>query len=450
MSPADSRAVVSSPEPEREPRRRVLLLSYVFPPVGGIMVQRVLSFARYLPDHQIDVCVLTCRNPATPVYDQALVGLVPPHVRVFRAFTPEPPFYLRKKVWALAAGRPSEPRGTPSPPSWWQTALRKRVQRVLSPDAQVLWAPFARRAAARLIARHEIDTVLVTAPPFSLFLVGNALKRRFPHLTLISDFRDEWLRFMLTEFEFMGQEATRDLAASIERETVELSDRVLAVTRSSLTEIRRRYPEQPAEKFAFVPNGFDPAVFQTLPAPVRADDRVVIAHVGTAYKTSTPRYFLAALDVLPPAIRARVEVRFIGRVAETEAELFRSARLGVRTLGFVPQAEIAEHLSDAQYLLLTMTNDFSLPGKLFEYLAMGRPILALSPAGGEVDRLISATGGGWCVPHTDPVAIGRALEEMVLAVDDPGRLPARRDAVISRFERPRVAADLASLIHGLA
>ena len=126
---------------DRMPRRRVLLISYVFPPVGGIMVQRVLSFARYLPDHHLDVFVLTCRNPATPVYDEALAALVPAAVRVARAFTPEPPFYLRKKVWALFSRGGQATTTTPAAAprgSGLRGAVRRRDQQWLSPDPQVL------------------------------------------------------------------------------------------------------------------------------------------------------------------------------------------------------------------------------------------------------------------------------------------------------------------------
>ena len=70
------------------------------------------------------------------------------------------------------------------------------------PDPEVLWVPFATRRALKIAKRYNIDSVIVTAPPFSAFLIGNALKRKLPHLQLISDFRDEWLRFFLSTFQF--------------------------------------------------------------------------------------------------------------------------------------------------------------------------------------------------------------------------------------------------------
>ena len=282
-----------------------------------------------------------------------------------------------------------------------------------------------------------------------MFLIGNEIKRRFPHIRLVSDFRDEWLRFYLTDFDFLNDAQTRRRAEEIERKTIESSGLVLAVTSSSLDEIRGRYPAQPDSKFALVPNGYDP---EALAAPERRwhgrQDKVVVTHIGTAYRTASPAYYLDALDSLPEEIRSRFETRFIGRISETEFRVFEGRRSDVRLLGFLPQSEALKYAGETDYLLLTMTNDFSLPGKLFEYLATGIPVLALSPSGGEVDRLLSSTRAGWCVPHDDPRAIRRLLIEAAGRVDGmpPGSQPDWE--AIRQYERPRLARRLAALLKG--
>jgi glycosyltransferase involved in cell wall biosynthesis len=434
-------------------QRKILLIAYVFPPVGGIMVQRVLSFAKYLPQHGFDVHVLTAWNPATPVYDPSLLRQVPKAVKVWHAFTPEPPFYLRKKLWGRLSGGAKPPAqqaaaASPGKPAGLRGAAMERIRRILSPDAQALWGPFAIQRGARIIRSQGIDTVLVTAPPFSLFLIGNELKRRFPEIRLVSDFRDEWLRFMVEDFEFMSGDYTRRRAEEIERATIENSDLVVAVTRSSLAEIRCRYPAQPEEKFAFVPNGYDPEAFADFTPHTEPTGKVVITHVGTAYKTSSPAYYLKALDALPPEFRDRIETRFVGRIAETETETVGAERNGVVITGFVPQSEALRYMARTDYLLLTMTNDFSLPGKLFEYLATGKRILALSPPAGEVGRILEETGAGWCADPHDPAAIRQML---IRACQNAGRedsFLADREA-IRQYERPRVAERLAGLLRGV-
>ena len=313
--------------------KKLLLISYVFPPAGGITVQRALSFAKYLPANGIEVHVLTARNAAAPVRDPGCRH-IPPEVTVHRTLTAEPPFYLRKKVWDLVSGARQNGKAAPAAadrkagPPGLQARLTAAVKRLLTPDPQVLWVPFAVRRASSLIRRHAIDCVMVTAPPFSVLLIGNALKRRFPGIKLITDFRDEWLRFYLTDFEFLKDDHTRRRAEQIERAAVAASDRVIAVTRSSLREIRGRYPEQPDAKFVFLPNGYDPDTFGEFTPRRHEGSGMVVTHMGTAYRTASPAYYLDALDAMEPEIRSRVETRFVGRVAETEMDLFRQSRLG--------------------------------------------------------------------------------------------------------------------------
>ncbi|MEJ5369535.1 MAG: glycosyltransferase [Bryobacteraceae bacterium] len=438
--------------PELQRPLRLLLIAYAFPPAGGITVMRALSLAKYLPDQGFDVHVLSARNPGAPVRDPGLLAQLPPTVTLHRAFTPELPFYFRKRLWSLVAGPGGEgPQASEAPPSSpWKSLLARTARRIFSPDPQVVWVPNAIRAARRVIRRHRIQAVLVTAPPFSVFLIGNSLKRSFPSVRLISDFRDEWLRFYLTDFEFLRDDFIRRRAEQIERETVALSDLVVAVTDSSLREIRSRYPGQPSSKFALIHNGYDPdalrPLFDSRPAPVAPRDKVVITHIGTAYRTASPSWYFRALDSLPANIRDKIETRFIGRISETEQQLLSSRGPGVRLLGFLPQQEALRWIADTDYLLLTMTNEFSLPGKLFEYLASGKPIIALSPEGGEVCRLIAQTNAGWCVPHDQTDAVCEVLSEAVrlaLARQIPFRT--RRD-IVEQFERPRLTAAYASLI----
>lgn len=441
-----------APAPAGSPPIRLLLIAYAFPPVGGIVVMRALSLAKYLPAQGFDVHVLSARNAVAPVLDPSLLAHLPPSVSLHRAFTPELPFHFRKRLWNLVTGPREDTQAAEAPPPAppWRSLLARTARRVFSPDPQVVWVPNAIRTAKRIIRRHRIQAVLVTAPPFSVFLIGNALKRSFPSLRLISDFRDEWLRFYLTDFDFLNDDFIRRRAELIERDTVTLSDLVVAVTESSLREICSRYPGQPPGKFALVHNGYDPDVlkplFETPPPTPGPRDKVIITHIGTAYRTSSPSWYFQALDGLPPEIRNRVETRFIGRISETEQCMFAAGGRNVRILGFLPQQEALRWITDTDYLLMTMTNEFSLPGKLFEYLASGKPIIALSPKNGEVARLIAETGAGWCVPHDQPEAVRAVLSDAVrLALS--GRIPFRTDrGAVARFERPRLAALYARLI----
>ncbi|HMC72028.1 MAG TPA: hypothetical protein VKJ07_22920, partial [Mycobacteriales bacterium] len=169
---------------------RILIMAYFFPPAGGVSVQRALSLVKYLPAPGCSVDILTTRNGVYPLTDDSLLRQVPASVQVHRAFTPEPPYALRKRLWQKVE-KPIQPSDLGRRLiSSFQRLTRNLVRHALFPDPQVLWNRWAYAKAARLIEEHRYDTLVVTAPPFSSLLVGNKLKRRFPRLRLVSDFRD--------------------------------------------------------------------------------------------------------------------------------------------------------------------------------------------------------------------------------------------------------------------
>ena len=383
-------------------KTRLLMVSYLFPPVGGVGVQRALSLAKYLPKSGFEVHVLKAWNAAAPLRDPELLKEVPPEVHVHRAFTPELPFYVRKKLWRFFS-RPST-KNTGKGPGV-PTGLIARcaqfvtgsVRRLLSPEPEVLWVPFAIRKARRLVKKHGIDTVLVTAPPFSAFLVGNALKRQFPHLKYVADVRDDWLRYVLNDLGFQNSPQIKRRAAEIERATATLADLVVFATRSFMRGYQDRYPDQPASKFAYLPNGYDAASFSEAPPRTRSGQKIVVTYVGSVYRATSPRGYLKALDGAPDELRSQFETRFIGRISDEEMDLLRGHKGSVQFLGFLPHKEALLKMLDSAYLLLTVNNDFAIPGKMFEYLATGIPILATAPAGSEVATLMQETVSGWCV-----------------------------------------------------
>ena len=435
------------PDPAKP--RKILIVSYLFPPNGGISVQRALSFAKYLPALGYEVHVLTAPNASGPVKDPGLLQHLPAEVRVHHAFAPEIPFHFRQKIWSLLSRgrRPAAQTAAPAqaPKGAASRSLPMRlIQRIFCPEPEILWVPFATRKLFQVIRREKIDTVLITVPPFSCLVIGTRLKHRFPEVRLISDFRDEWLDFYLKDFEFQNSDYTRRRAEVIERASIEASDLVLAVTPMSLDTIRSRYPGQPDRKFACVPNGYDPDAFAGFQSRPHGGAQVVVTHVGTIYKTASPRYYLDALDGLPDDLRGRFVTRFIGRIAESERAVLEGRQSDIRILGFMPQAKALQQIEETDYLLLTMTNEISLPGKLFEYLATGKRILALAARDSEVDRILTETGAGWCADPFDPAAIEALLRR---AVDSREEASLRiQEEKIRRYERPRLTAELAALL----
>ncbi|MBI5086329.1 MAG: glycosyltransferase [Acidobacteria bacterium] len=429
---------------------RLLLISYLFPPAGGIAVQRMLSVARYLPDLGFQVHVLSASNPGVPTLDEKLLDSIPRQVRVTRVWSPEVPFALRQALWRMAGKKPGSTAGEPDPgqpprSSFWKSVAR----RVFSPDPEVVWVPFARRAARRIVREQKIDVVVVSAPPFSSFMVGNALKEEFPSIRLVSDFRDEWLDFYLNTFEFYRHDSIRAKARVIEQETVRRSDLVLSITGSCVKRIRGRYPDLPESRFRCLPNGFDPAAFEGFQARPHGGPRIRVAHVGTVYPTSTPRYYLDALESLEPGQRDVFETHFVGRITDQERPYLQGRSAHIVERGFVPQAEAIREMEQADVLLLNMTDPNFASGKIFDYLATGKPILAISPTGGEVDEVIRNTGAGWLADPSDPAALRRILLEIIERARSGSLAGASLPEKVREFSRPVLARRMASELQAL-
>lgn len=428
---------------------RVLLIACYFPPTGGVQVQRALSLAKYLPQCGIDLHVLTTSNPSVPTFDPGLLKQIPSEVKIHRALTLEPPFHLRKKIWGrLKSSSVKSGTQTSRKPGFLGRLKRgagEAIARLLCPDPQVLWYPMALRKADKIVRQHQIEAVLVTAPPFSALLLGNELKRRYPHLRLITDIRDEWITYFAQTFAFAGNPYVMNRATVIERETVELSDCIVPVTAASQSEIRSRYPDQPAGKFRVVPNGFDPASFSKFQPRPNNTGKIVITYTGTLYSPASPAAFLDVLEQMPEDIRSRFELRFIGRMAEEfDASIFINRKCDIRQIGFVRQAEAFRYLEESDYVLLPWSDHLNVPGKLYEYLATRKPVIAIAQSHTDVARIIRRTGSGWCIDPSDTMALqslllrlvqGSAAEELTINNEE-----------IRRYERPRLAADYARLI----
>jgi glycosyltransferase involved in cell wall biosynthesis len=435
---------------------RILLIAYLFPPAGGVGVLRVLSFAKYLPQSGHQVHVLSARNPTTPTLDPDLLKQVPPEVTIHRAVTPELPFHFRQTLWKLVSPPRAQRQGsapnTAAEQAAGETGLKsmagRLVRRFFSPDPEVVWTPFAIRRASRIIVRNQIDTVIVTVPPFSSLLIGTALKRSFPGIKLISDFRDEWFQFHLSVFAFHNNSYTIRRAREIETDAVRSSDLVLSVVPSIIDQMRERHPVERREKFQVISNGFDPALVEGFRSRPHGTQKVIVTFVGTIYGPSTLRYYLDALTCLPEEVRSRFETRIVGRIADEERSTIENAPVKIDLLGFKPQTEAFRLMEETDFLLLTMTDPSCITGKFFDYIGTGKPMLAFTPEGGEVQRMLAETGAGWWADYRERDAISRLLlraHDAALA----GTVPEIPRAVAERFGRPKLAAELSGLIEDL-
>jgi glycosyltransferase involved in cell wall biosynthesis len=292
--------------------------------------------------------------------------------------------------------------------------LPKALTHVLVPDPfLVSWAPFALGGAMRALRERPVDCVVTSSPNESTHLVGVLLKRRFGH-AWIADLRDGWTfeRF-LPEFPTAGQRA---LNRRLERLALRRADAVVAATRPIADDVRARYGIDAQH----VPNAWDPDLDPTLPASEAGRGEVRLVHTGKLRGEwgRDPAPLFAALRRLldeEPELGDRVRLVVAGKLDVADARLMEDARLGdaVTHVGQLPRAEALRLQRSADTLILvTSPNSGEATGKLYEYLAAERPILALA-ADNEAARIVRETGTGVAVDPGDPDAILDALRAAV-------------------------------------
>lgn len=435
---------------------RVLLVTYVFPPAGGTGVMRVASLARYFPAEGVRLDVLTTRNASSVGSEPALLEEIPAEVTVHRTLTLDLPFGMKKKIKRLIT-RATPPTGQSASASTSNkpSLLRRVFENILLPDPQVTWLPVLTRAARRIVREREIDLVLITAPPFSNILLVEKLRKEFPHLAIVIDFRDEWLStaFELVSFLFNRSERARRFARGAEARAVTGATAVVAVTEAARREIRSRYPQEPEGKFHLLPNGFDATRLHG-PAPLtepRSRDKILVTHVGSIYASTEPSALVQAVQSLPAAIKDRFHLRFIGHIEEPRyrEELLRLGNM-VELVGFLPQQKALAAMDETDYVLLINHDPLNVGGKFYDYVGGGKPILGAVHARGETRRLLEELRAGWWAADDDVQGIRQLFIDAAARGHSPQSEFHPDTGKIAQYERKVLAQRYAALLYSIA
>jgi glycosyltransferase involved in cell wall biosynthesis len=408
-----------------ERRRRVLVLAYFFPPLGGAGVQRTLKFVRYLEPLGWDATVITSRSRHYPARDPSLLEDVPTTTRIIRTRA------IPLASWAGAI--------------LYHLRLRRLHAWATWPDGGKGWAPFALLAALRA-ARHERPEVIFsTSAPFGAHLVALWVSRR-TGIPWVADFRDEW-----ANNPHLGEsrKVLARLTARSERAITSSARRVIVA--ADYFRLEGLAPDNPRR--SVILNGVDAA---DLPRrsmqPPR--DRFVLASVGTIYDSFDPSAALRALTRLVEQgeiEREQVEVRFVGSIWSDGFEPPRGIRCELT--GYIDHARAVEEMCMASALLLYRPSSSLAPsGKLFEYLASGRPILCLTRPDNLAARLVREWDAGVLADPNDETETEAAILTLWRRWQDSGLpdQPEVRRRVLARYSRQAAASELAQVLDDVA
>ena len=381
--------------------KKVLIITYYWPPSGGAGVQRWLKFAKYLPEFGYQPVILTV-DPAYASYpqlDQSLNREVSSDCMVYTTKSFE--LYNLYKLFSAKKEVPFGGFANSGHESAFQKLSKFLRGNFLLPDPRKGWNRYAYQRAVKLISDWNIDTVITSSPPHSTQLIGLKLKQKL-NIRWIADLRDPW-----TDIYYYNQFKHTALALQIdrryERKVVEKADQLITVSEDVKRIFAAKSHEPVAHKITVIPNGYDEEDFAT--SPVIKEPRKVITYTGTISEAYDIDAFLEALRGLDKALRSQLLLRFVGNMPASVVQKFRDTQLEVELTGYVDHSRSIDYLLKSDLLLLVIpkvkNNQGILTGKFFEYLASRVPVLAIGPTDGDLALIIRETGCGKLFGYQD-------------------------------------------------
>ncbi|NMC40572.1 MAG: glycosyltransferase family 4 protein [Bacteroidales bacterium] len=420
--------------------KRGLIITYYWPPGGGAGVQRWLKFARYLPETGWEPVVLTV-DPAYaqyPATDETLLDDIAPRIQIHR--TPATNFFR-----LAGAGRkniPSAGFANREKKGVFDFILRFIRGNFFIPDPRKGWNRYAFSKAAELISRQEINVIITSSPPHSTQLIGLKLKKRFPNLKWIADLRDPWTDIYYYN-EFLHTPPARYLDALYEKKVLSAADRIITVG-ETLKEIFAAKVRGSEKKISVVTNGYDDDDFKGLVAST--PQNFTITYTGTV----SPLY---PLDSFTEAVKQilntgrEIKLRFAGFVSGELREKI-TGSLPPSTVEFLPYVSHPEAirlmLSSSALLLIIpdhRNNGCIITGKIFEYIAAGKPVILVGPPGGDASDIILSTGAGMAFGYDNTLGI---REYILLLINGEFPVSETSKEKYSRKSLTRKLADILS------
>jgi len=419
--------------------RKVLIVTYYWPPSGGAGVQRWLKMCKYLPEFGWEPILLVPENACYPVYDATLMQDIASDLKVYTAKILEPYHFLGSN------GTQTSNVGVVGKNQ--KTSLKQKLSmwvrgNFFIPDARMWWKRSAVKKAKQIIALHQPELVITTGPPHSVHLIGQALKKSLG-IKWMADFRDPWTSInYLQEFNLSRRAWKKHY--NLEKQVLTEADQILTVSKHWAQD----FEALGARQVEVITNGYDEADFSHLEEKLPSNEFVIMyTGIITAYRI--PHLFFEGLDdyLKENSSSRNIVLRFYG-IVDTDAKEaianYEFLAKHVEYKGYVSHEKLLKcyHEADLFLLLLDQSDNSAghIPGKLFEYLANQKPILALGNCAGDVNDILTETRSGVVVDYNDKTNIIKQLKAMMQS----GTL--EHNAVISSYSRRALAQDLALLM----
>lgn len=428
--------------------KKVLIITYYWPPASGPGVFRFLKFVKFLPKYGYIPYVLTVKNGSYPSIDKSLLNEESTDLNVTRTYTLEP-FALFNKL----TGNKGKSLPVGIAPQKKDSVLKKLMFYIRAnyfiPDARKGWNIFAYKKAKRIISSENIDYLITTGPPHSTHLIGLKLKRNL-NSKWIADFRDPWTNIYYNQF-FPRTKKTEIKDKKLESKVLEQSDVSIAVSHGLVKEFEDR-----AKKIELIPNGFD---LGDIPSrKIIRTENFVLSYVGNFKTNQNIPVIWEALSELKSEIKdfsKNFRLHITGNcVQDVQQKIMQFALNDIVELkGHVNHETAIRKMLESNMLLFIIpkseNNKLILTGKLFEYLATQTPILSIGPLDGDADRLLKKQKRNEMIDYEDKTRFKDIIKKFYFKWLDNKKLVVTAKSDLSSYSREKLTEKLAQILDSL-
>ena len=432
--------------------KKVLIITYYWPPSGGAGVQRWLKFSKYLPEYGWEPIIYTAENPETPAIDESLLKDIPAGIEVHKRPIWEPlnayrKFTGRKSDEKFGAGFLTE---SEAPKQRDRLAIWIRGNFFI-PDAKRFWIRPSYNYLKHYLEKNNVDLIISTGPPHTVHLIGYRLKCKFG-LPWVADFRDPWTEIDFYQHLNLSGYADRK-HKMLEQKVLNRADLVVSVG----NKMAQSFSQKTETKQVVISNGYDDDDVPKTKNQVDSE-RFILMHVGSINKDRNHSIFFEAIKSLieeDSEFSDQFEFHLIGKLDHSvHVDVEKNGlQKWLKVWPYIPHAEVIQKLQTAAVLYLPLNNtqnaDGILTGKVFEYFAAKRPILAIGPENGDLGSLLKETETGETINFDDLDKLKRVLHELFSKYQQ-NRLVVSSTGVENYSRKnltAKLAAELEKLVH---
>lgn len=422
--------------------RKVLVITYYWPPAGGPGVQRWLKFVKYLRDFEIEPVVYIPENPNYPIQDASLVDEIPEGIKIYTHPINEP-YGLASILSSNKTKRISSGIILTKNQSLLEKAMLWVRGNFFIPDARKNWVKPSINFLSEIISSEDIDTIITTGPPHSVHLIGQGLKLKH-QLKWLADFRDPWTTIGYHK-KLKLTKSSKEKHKQLERQVLNDADAIVVTSYTT----KKEFESITSKPVQVITNGFDVNINENQ----KLDTKFTISHIGSLLSGRNPSNLWAVLNQLTKeneAFKNAFELHLIGTVSEDVLDNIYGHGLQsyIHLVDYLSHDEAVKRQQESQVLLMVEINAFEtvgiIPGKVFEYLAAKRPIIAIGPKEWDAGKIINECKAGHVFDYENREVLKNVLLEWFTAYQKSELLIASEN--IEKYSRKTLTGKLAEIL----